>query len=147
MLKARDQFKEAANVYFRVSGEVMLLPFSNLIRERGFKVLLSSLPQEPLQSAVMLEQASYCYLFSVPQMLRKYGFHLILSGDSYRKCDQVHLSKAILLLSLSFQNSTFLFYHTHQMKHAIRTYKTALSVFRGTSWGLIRDHIHFQLGK
>ncbi|XP_021845470.1 uncharacterized protein [Spinacia oleracea] len=97
MLKARDQFKEAANVYFRVSGE------------------------EPLQSAVMLEQASYCYLFSVPQMLRKYGFHLILSGDSYRKCDQ--------------------------MKHAIRTYKTALSVFRGTSWGLIRDHIHFQLGK
>lgn len=49
------------------------------------------LPQEPLQSAVMLEQASYCYLFSVPQMLRKYGFHLILSGDSYKKCDQVYL--------------------------------------------------------
>ncbi|KAL2900811.1 Trafficking protein particle complex subunit 8 [Bienertia sinuspersici] len=97
MLKARDQYKEAASVYFRVSGE------------------------EPLQSAVLLEQASYCYLFSVPQMLRKYGFHLILSGDSYKKCDQ--------------------------MKHAIRTYKTALSVFRGTSWGLIRDHIHFQLGK
>ncbi|KMT11297.1 hypothetical protein BVRB_5g109810 isoform A [Beta vulgaris subsp. vulgaris] len=97
MLKARDQYKQAASVYFRVSGE------------------------EPLQSAVMLEQASYCYLFSVPQMLRKYGFHLILSGDSYKKCDQ--------------------------MKHAIRMYKTALSVFRGTSWGLIRDHIHFQLGK
>ncbi|KAL9230618.1 hypothetical protein vseg_005946 [Gypsophila vaccaria] len=97
MLKARDQYKEAANVYFRVSGE------------------------EPLQSAVLLEQASYCYLISVPPMLRKYGFHLVLSGDSYKKCDQ--------------------------MKHAIRTYKTALSVFRGTSWGLIRDHIHFQLGK
>ncbi|XP_021755995.1 trafficking protein particle complex subunit 8-like [Chenopodium quinoa] len=97
MLKARDQYKEAASVYFRVSGE------------------------EPLQSAVMLEQASYCYLFSVPQMLRKYGFHLILSGDSYKKCDQ--------------------------MKHGIRTYKTALSVFSGTSWGLIKDHIHFQLGK
>lgn len=97
MLKARDQYKEAASVYFRVSGE------------------------EPMQSAVMLEQASYCYLFSVPQMLRKYGFHLILSGDSYKKCDQ--------------------------MKHAIRTYKTALSVFKGTSWGLIKDHIHFQLGK
>ncbi|XP_057525663.1 uncharacterized protein LOC130805064 isoform X2 [Amaranthus tricolor] len=97
MLKAGGQYKEAANVYFRVSGE------------------------EPLQSAVMLEQASYCYLFSVPQMLRKYGFHLILSGNSYKKCDQ--------------------------MKHAIRTYQTALSVFSGTSWGLIRDHIHFQLGK
>ncbi|XP_074281590.1 uncharacterized protein LOC141606378 isoform X2 [Silene latifolia] len=97
MLKARDQHKEAANVYFRVSGE------------------------EPLQSAVLLEQASYCYLTSEPPMLRKYGFHLVLSGDSYKKCDQ--------------------------MKHAIRAYKTALSVFKGTHWGLIRDHIHFQLGK
>lgn len=97
MLKAREEYKEAAGVYFRVSGE------------------------EPLVSAVMLEQASYCYLFSVPLMLRKYGFHLILSGDSYKKCDQT--------------------------KHAIRTYKAALSVFKGTSWGLIRDHIHFQLGK
>ncbi|KAJ8426195.1 hypothetical protein Cgig2_008912 [Carnegiea gigantea] len=97
MLKAREEYKEAAGVYFRVSGE------------------------EPLVSAVMLEQASYCYLFSVPLMLRKYGFHLILSGDSYKKCDQT--------------------------KHAIRTYKAALYVFKGTSWGLIRDHIHFQLGK
>ncbi|GAB4857152.1 hypothetical protein Ancab_015062 [Ancistrocladus abbreviatus] len=97
MLKARDQYKEAASVYFRVAGE------------------------EPLQSAVMLEQASYCYLFSVPSMLRKYGFHLVLSGNSYEKCDQV--------------------------KHAIRTYRSALSVFKGTTWSLIRDHIHFQLGK
>ncbi|GAB2272637.1 hypothetical protein Dimus_007459 [Dionaea muscipula] len=97
MLKAREEFKEAATVYFRVSGE------------------------EPLLSAVMLEQASYCYLFSVPPMLRKYGFHLILSGDSYEKCKQV--------------------------KHGIRTYRSALSVFKGTKWGVIRDHLHFQLGK
>ncbi|KAL0309461.1 UNVERIFIED_CONTAM: hypothetical protein Sradi_5888400 [Sesamum radiatum] len=64
MLKARDQFKDAAGVYFRISGE------------------------EPLHSAVMLEQASYCFLLSTPTMLRKYGFHLVLSGDLYRKCDQ-----------------------------------------------------------
>ncbi|XP_049371652.1 uncharacterized protein LOC125836521 [Solanum verrucosum] len=97
MLKARDQYKEAASVYFRISGE------------------------ELLHSAVMLEQASYCYLFSTPPMLRKYGFHLVLSGDLYKKCDQI--------------------------KHAIRTYKGALSVFKGTTWRHIRDHVHFHIGK
>ncbi|CAA3007877.1 trafficking particle complex subunit 8 isoform X1 [Olea europaea subsp. europaea] len=97
MLKARDQYKDAAGVYFRIPGE------------------------EPLHSAVMLEQASYCYLFSSPPMLRKYGFHLVLSGDLYKKCDQI--------------------------KHAIRTYRGALSVFNGTAWNRIRDHIHFHIGK
>ncbi|KAI3473381.1 hypothetical protein Pfo_030671 [Paulownia fortunei] len=97
MLKARDQFKDAAGVYFRISGE------------------------EPLHSAVMLEQASYCFLLSTPTMLRKYGFHLVLSGDLYKKCDQI--------------------------KHAIRTYRGALSVFKGTAWSHIRDHVHFHIGK
>ncbi|GFY97981.1 tetratricopeptide repeat (TPR)-like superfamily protein [Actinidia rufa] len=36
----------------------------------------------------MLEQGSYCYLFAKTPMLRKYGFHLVLSGDLYKKCDQ-----------------------------------------------------------
>ncbi|XP_028122467.1 trafficking protein particle complex subunit 8-like isoform X2 [Camellia sinensis] len=97
MLKTRDQFKEATTVYFRISGE------------------------EPLHLAVMLEQASCCYLFAKPPMLRKYGFHLVLSGDLYKKCDQ--------------------------MKHAIRTYRGALTVFKGTKWSHIRDHVHFHIGK
>ncbi|KAG6478974.1 hypothetical protein ZIOFF_062423 [Zingiber officinale] len=46
--------------------------------------------QEPsLHAAVMLEQASYCYLLSIPPMLRKYGFHLVLSGNRYYISDQV----------------------------------------------------------
>ncbi|KAK3028703.1 hypothetical protein RJ639_038956 [Escallonia herrerae] len=97
MLKSRDQYKEAASVYCRISGE------------------------DPLHSAVMLEQASYCYLLAKPPMLRKYGFHLILSGDLYKKCDQT--------------------------KHAIRTYRGALSVFKQTMWNRIRDHLHFHIGK
>ncbi|RDX88744.1 Trafficking protein particle complex subunit 8, partial [Mucuna pruriens] len=97
MLKARDQHKEAATVYFRICGE------------------------DILHSAVMLEQASYCYLLSKPSMLRKYGFHLVLSGEQYKKCDQI--------------------------KHAIRTYKSALSVFRGTTWSYINDHVHFHIGQ
>lgn len=97
MLKTSGQYKDAAGVYFRISGE------------------------EPLHSAVMLEQAAYCYLLAKPSMLRKYGFHLILSGDLYKNCDQI--------------------------KHAIRAYRNALSVFKGTTWSQIRDHVHFQIGK
>ncbi|XP_048126921.1 trafficking protein particle complex subunit 8 [Rhodamnia argentea] len=97
MLKTRDQFKEAAGVYFRISGE------------------------EPLHSAVMLEQASYCYLLSKPPMLRKFGFHLILSGNQYKKSDQI--------------------------KHAIRTYRRSISVLKGTTWSYIQDHVHFHIGQ
>ncbi|XP_062112409.1 uncharacterized protein LOC133823584 isoform X2 [Humulus lupulus] len=97
MLKTRDQFKEAATVYFRVCGE------------------------EPLHSAVMLEQASYCYLLSKPPMSHKYGFHLVLSGERYKKSDQI--------------------------KHAIRTYKNAISVYKETTWSHIKDHVHFNIGQ
>ncbi|KAE9585345.1 putative tetratricopeptide-like helical domain, TRAPP II complex, Trs120, TRAPP III complex, Trs85 [Lupinus albus] len=97
MLKAWDQYKEAATVYFRICGE------------------------DILHSAVMLEQASYCYLLSKPSLLRKYGFHLVLSGEQYKKCDQI--------------------------KHAIRTYRSSLSVFKGTTWSYIRDHVHFHIGQ
>ncbi|ESR43290.1 hypothetical protein CICLE_v10010925mg [Citrus x clementina] len=97
MLKARHQYKDAATVYFRICGE------------------------EPLHSAVMLEQASYCYLLSKPPMLHKYGFHLVLSGDRYKKCDQIN--------------------------HAIRTYRSAVSVYKGTTWSHIKDHVHFHIGQ
>ncbi|XP_065855905.1 uncharacterized protein [Euphorbia lathyris] len=97
MLKTRDQYKEAATVYFRIYSE------------------------ELLYSAVMLEQASYCYLLSQPPMLHKYGFHLVLSGDRYRKCDEV--------------------------KHAIRTFRRAISVYKGTTWSYIKDHIYFHIGQ
>ncbi|XP_050228133.1 uncharacterized protein LOC126677515 [Mercurialis annua] len=97
MLKARDQHREAATVYFRICNE------------------------ELLHSAVMLEQASYCYLSSHPPMLHKYGFHLVLSGDRYKKCDQI--------------------------KHAIRTYRRAISVYKGTTWSYIKDHVYFHIGQ
>ncbi|MED6134529.1 hypothetical protein PIB30_037742 [Stylosanthes scabra] len=60
MLKARDQYKEAATVYFRICGE-------------------------------------------------------------YKMCDQI--------------------------KHAIRTYRNALSVFKGSTWSYIIDHVHFHIGQ
>ncbi|GJZ31964.1 trafficking protein particle complex subunit 8 isoform X1 [Tanacetum coccineum] len=33
------------------------------------------------------------------------------------------------------------------IKHAIRAYRNALSVFKGTTWSRICDHVHFQIGK
>ena len=38
-----------------------------------------------LRSAVMLEQASLCFLLSSPSMPRKYGIHMILAGHRYGK--------------------------------------------------------------
>ncbi|XP_058085040.1 uncharacterized protein LOC131232663 [Magnolia sinica] len=98
MLKAWGQYKDSAGVFFRISHE------------------------EPrLHSAVILEQSSYCYLFSNPPMLRKYGFHLVLAGNYYDI--------------------------SGQRKHAIRTYKNALSVYKGNVWSYINDHVHFNIGR
>ncbi|KAG6514068.1 hypothetical protein ZIOFF_024407 [Zingiber officinale] len=35
-----------------------------------------------------ITSCSYCYLLSIPPMLRKYGFHLVLSGNRYYISDQ-----------------------------------------------------------
>lgn len=98
MLKAREQYKDAAGIYFRISSE-----------------------EPSLHAAVMLEQASYCYLFSKPPMLRKYGFHLVLAGNRY--------------------------YKSNQRQHAIRMYRSALSVYEGHAWNYISDHVHFNIGR
>ncbi|XP_073005492.1 uncharacterized protein [Typha latifolia] len=98
MLKARGQYREASTVYFRISNE-----------------------EPSLLAAVMLEQASCCYLLSNPPMLRKYGFHLILAGNRYYISDQRH--------------------------HAIRAYRNALFVYEGNAWSYINDHVHFNIGR
>ncbi|KAG6470323.1 hypothetical protein ZIOFF_071388 [Zingiber officinale] len=71
-------------------------------------------------AAVMLEQASYCYLLSIPPMLHKYGFHLVLFGNRY--------------------------YISDQRQHAIRAYRNALFVYRENGWSYISDHVHYNVG-
>jgi hypothetical protein len=90
MLKARDQHKEAASVYFRICGEVLLYMPSD--HTHFIQLLTFTHLQEPLHAAVMLEQASYCFMLTKPAMLHKYGFHLVLSGDHYKNCNQVHVT-------------------------------------------------------
>ena len=48
-----------------------------------------------LRSALMLEQASYCFLLANPPLVRKYAFHIILAGYRFSKCGQKkHSSRA-----------------------------------------------------
>ena len=48
-----------------------------------------------LRSALLLEQAAYCYLMCNPTLVRKYAFHIILSGYRFSKSGQKkHSSRA-----------------------------------------------------
>jgi hypothetical protein len=66
--KARRQFKEDANVYFRISSE-----------------------EPSLREGILLEQAAYFYLHANPPLLREFGFHLDLVGNRYPICGQQKL--------------------------------------------------------
>ncbi|XP_012275553.1 trafficking protein particle complex subunit 8 isoform X2 [Orussus abietinus] len=72
-----------------------------------------------LRSALLLEQASYCFLNL--KMTRKYAFHAVLAGHRYSKAGQ--------------------------RKHSLRCYQQAYQVYRGKDWTLAEDHIHFTIGR
>ena len=78
--------------------------------------------ESDLRSALLLEQAAYCFLNSTkPIMLRKYAFHMVLAG--YR------FSKAV------------------QRKHSLRCYKQAYQIYQNKGWNLAQDHIHYTIGR
>ncbi|KAG0574737.1 hypothetical protein KC19_VG286600 [Ceratodon purpureus] len=74
-----------------------------------------------LRAGVFLEQSAYCYLSVSPPMLRKFGFHMVLAGNRYTVCSQ--------------------------RKHALRVYRSVLSIFEGQGWKYISDHVHFHIGR
>ena len=59
-LKQQGMFTEAATSYIRMTNEL-----------------------SDLRSAMLLEQAAYCFLLSSPPSPRKYGFHIVLAGYRY----------------------------------------------------------------
>nr|CAD7454701.1 unnamed protein product [Timema tahoe] len=98
-LKGRNLYGEAAKQFIRMTSE-----------------------DSDLRSALLLEQASYCFLKSSrPRMIRKYAFHIVLAGHRFSKAGQ--------------------------RKHSLRCYRQALQVFENKSWGLAEDHIHFTIGR
>lgn len=79
-LKDRQMYGEAAKQLIRMTSE-----------------------DSDLRSALLLEQASYCFLYSTkPSMFRKYAFHMVLAGHRFSKAGQ--------------------------KKHALRCYKQAFQV-------------------
>ena len=65
LYRCRGQFREAASVFIRMTGE-----------------------ESDLRSALLLEQAAHCFLSMKPSMYRKYVFHLILAGHRFSKASQ-----------------------------------------------------------
>ncbi|XP_021914689.1 trafficking protein particle complex subunit 8 isoform X2 [Zootermopsis nevadensis] len=75
-----------------------------------------------LRSALLLEQASYCFLKATrPHMMRKYAFHIVLAGHRFSKAGQ--------------------------RRHSLRCYKQAYQVYENKNWSLAEDHIHFTIGR
>lgn len=74
-----------------------------------------------LRSALLLEQAGYCYLSAQPPFYRKYAFHSVLSGHRFTKAGQ--------------------------RKHAFRMYKQAEQVISNKGWNLAEDHIQYTISK
>lgn len=77
--------------------------------------------ESDLRSALLLEQAAYCFLASSPAMHRTYAFQIVLSGNRYSRAGQ--------------------------RKHAYRCYNQAYQVFQERGWSLAEDHIQYTMAK
>lgn len=98
-LKSRAQYGDAAKQLLRMTSE-----------------------DSDLRSALLLEQAAFCYLqASKPPMLRKFSFHMVLAGHRFNKAGQ--------------------------KKHSLRCYQQAYQIYKGKGWNLAEDHIHFTIGR
>lgn len=97
-LKSKAMYGEAAHQLIRMTSE-----------------------ESDLRSALLLEQAAYCFLHSKPSMIRKYAFHMVLAGHRFSKAAQ--------------------------RKHSLRSYKQAYQVYQRKGWNLAEDHIHYTIGR
>ncbi|XP_065215797.1 trafficking protein particle complex subunit 8 [Planococcus citri] len=90
--------------------------------EAAGRLLSMTSEDSDLRSALLLEEASYCFIKSKkPYMPRKYAFHLVLAGHRFAKAGQ--------------------------RRHSLRCYRQAYQVYQDKSWSLAEDHIHFTIGK
>jgi len=97
-LKQQGMFTEAATSYIRMTNEL-----------------------SDLRSAMLLEQAAYCFLLGNPPSTRKYGFHIVLAGYRFTKTGSCK-------------------------KHAARLYSQGAQVYAGRDWQLSTEHILYTLG-
>jgi trafficking protein particle complex subunit 8 len=130
--KTQDYMEEAITTYLTVCKlphfatratllSVECLKSANLHCEAAKQLTRMTSEDADLRSALLLEQAAYCYLLSQPTFYRKYSFHSVLSGHRYTKAGQ--------------------------RKHAFRMYKQAEKVISNRGWNLAEDHIEYTISK
>ncbi|KAF7286967.1 hypothetical protein GWI33_002813 [Rhynchophorus ferrugineus] len=95
------------------------LKSKQLYGEAAHQLIRMTSEDSDLRSALLLEQASYCFILS--NMLRKYAFHMVLSGHRFSKAAQ--------------------------KKHSLRCYRQAYEIYENTGWNLAADHIHYTIGR
>lgn len=95
------------------------LKYQNLFGEAAHQLIRMTSEESDLRSALLLEQASYCFLQS--KMVRKYAFHMVLAGHRFSKAAQ--------------------------RKYSLKCYKQAYQVYENTGWDLASDHIHYTIGR
>ncbi|XP_015112086.1 trafficking protein particle complex subunit 8 [Diachasma alloeum] len=91
----------------------------NLYGEAAKQLIRMTSEDSDLRSALLLEQAAYCFILS--KMVHKYAFHAVLAGHRYSKAGQ--------------------------RKHSLRCYQQSYQVYDGRGWSLAEDHIHFTIGR
>nr|7B6Y_A Chain A, FI18195p1 [Drosophila melanogaster]7B70_I Chain I, FI18195p1 [Drosophila melanogaster] len=84
------------------------LKTARLYSEVAKQLIRMTNEESDLRSALLLEQAAYCFLVTQPPMHRKYAFHIVLAGNRYSRAGQ--------------------------RKHAYRCYRQAYQVFQKREW-------------
>lgn len=97
--KTYDYMEEAITTYLNVCKlpmfatrstilSVECLNTAHLYCEAAKQLTRMTSEDADLRSALLLEQAAYCYLSAQPPFYRKYAFHSVLSGHRYTKAGQ-----------------------------------------------------------
>ncbi|XP_059098222.1 trafficking protein particle complex subunit 8-like [Tigriopus californicus] len=100
--------------------DALCLKFQGLFLEAAGSYIRLTNETKDLRSSLLLEQAAYCYLLASPPSIRKYAFHIILSGYRFSK--------------------------SGQKRHSSRAYRQGFQIYQGQGWGLSEDHILYTLG-
>lgn len=100
---------------------VECLKTARLYNEAAKQLMRMVSEDSDLRSALLLEQAAYCFLASSPAMYRQYAFQIVLAGNRYSRAGQ--------------------------RKHAYRCYRQAYQVLQDRGWSLAEDHIQYTLAK
>ncbi|KAJ8926890.1 hypothetical protein NQ314_020741 [Rhamnusium bicolor] len=95
------------------------LKHQNVFGDAAHQLIRMTSEESDLRSALLLEQAAYCFLQS--KMIRKYAFHMVLAGHRFSKAAQ--------------------------RKHSLKCYKQAYQIYENTGWDLASDHIHYTIGR